>query len=651
MHFQILKLILWSKAGHQPRIVEFEPGTANVISGASKTGKSAVIPIIDYCLASSKCSIPVGTIREACSWFGILIDTLEGQKLLARREPGDARQTGDMMLLEAEQLELSQEEPVKNTTTDTVKRMLDRLAGLSTLALETETDAGFQSRVSFRDLMAFTFQPQYIVANPAVLFFNADTTEHREKLKAIFPYVIGALTSQMLAAKWEIDRLQRLLRRRESELSLTRASVRSWQRETQAWIRQAIELGLLPAATGIPEEWADIVDLLRRAAQADSRNAFATAASIEPTLAALEQLRSAEETTAATLSQRRQRLNEIQKLIASSLSYGSAIQIQRDRLDLSKWLQGLADDSNDPLVALGGGGREKLDTLARALTGVEIQLRSQPTLSDAFDKERIKLRGQVEEAATSLSAVRQEMQLLERRSEEVRAEIYRSDRIERFLGRLEQALETYDRTTEDSALKTEVADLKASIDELRGIYSETQVRQRTRMALRVIENHVAAIIPKLDAEWPDAPIEIIVEDLTIKVVRSDRSDFLWEIGSGANWLAYHVAVMLALQRFFLTEVNHPVPGLLIFDQPSQVYFPRGFDVHSSKAGRTLDEDVSAIRLAFKAVGQEIVRTKGRLQIIILDHVGPDVWGDIPGVTLAQEWRNNDKLVPSAWLSA
>src|SRR3954449_11512033 len=100
MRFQILKLILWSKAGHSPRVVDFEPGMVNVISGASKTGKSAVIPIIDYCLGSGKCSIPVGTIREACSWFGIVIQTLEGQKLLARREPGEARQTGDMLLIE-----------------------------------------------------------------------------------------------------------------------------------------------------------------------------------------------------------------------------------------------------------------------------------------------------------------------------------------------------------------------------------------------------------------------------------------------------------------------------------------------------------------------------------------------------------------------
>src|SRR5471032_524032 len=103
MYFQILKVILWPRrTDTPPRIVEFEPGIVNVISGASKTGKSAVIPIIDYCLGSGKCRIPVGTIRNACSWFGVVIETLEGQKLLARREPGEAQQTGEMYVLEGE---------------------------------------------------------------------------------------------------------------------------------------------------------------------------------------------------------------------------------------------------------------------------------------------------------------------------------------------------------------------------------------------------------------------------------------------------------------------------------------------------------------------------------------------------------------------
>ena len=305
MHFQILKVILWPKAGHAPRVVDFEPGMVNVISGASKTGKSAVIPIIDYCLASGKCSIPVGIIRQACSWFGIVIETMEGQKLLARREPGDARQTGDMFLLEGERVVVPEKEPEKNSTADEVKRMLDSLAGLSQLGMDPDSESGFQSRVSFRDLVAFTFQPQYIVANPMVLFFNADTTDHREKLKAIFPYVLGALTPEMLATGWEIDRLTKELRRKEAALLSARTAVRAWQTETQASIRSAIEFGLLPDDTEIPVEWNEVVDLLRRAANANTRDLFATLGSIEPTLQQLNILRQNESDAAAVLADQR----------------------------------------------------------------------------------------------------------------------------------------------------------------------------------------------------------------------------------------------------------------------------------------------------------------------------------------------------------
>ncbi len=650
MHFQILNLVLWSKAGHPPRVVDFKPGIVNVISGASKTGKSAVIPIIDYCLASGKCSIPVGTIRQACSWFGILIQTIEGQKLLARREPGDAKQTGDMMVLEGEAVEIPEDTPVKNSTTDAVKRMLDRLSALSTLDIEPGSEPGFNSRVSFRDLTAFMFQPQYIVANPAVLYFNADTTEHREKLKAIFPYVLGALTTDMLAAKWEIDKLQRQLRRKETELSAMRSSVRTWQVEAQGWIKQAIELGLIAQDTAIPSDWADLLELLRAVAGTNSREAQPTVTSIEATLIELQTLRESERNAAAELAEHRQRLNEIQRLIQSSNSYGSAMQIQRERLDVATWIETLADRSSDPLVALGGGGREKVEALRDALRGVELQLRSQPSLSDAFDRERLRLRGAVENGTAALSAIRQEMVLLERRSVEVRAATYRSDRIERFLGRLEQVLQFYEQTDDDSQLPSEIDALRGLLSEQRRIYSEGQVRQKQAAALKIVENYAAVIIPELDAEWPESPIEISVDDLTIRVVHTDRSDYLWEIGSGANWLAYHVAVMLALQRFFLTDIGHPVPGLIVFDQPSQVYFPRGFETeHVSERGRTRDQDILAIRAVFEALGTEVVRAAGRMQIIVLDHAGPDVWGDIPGVALIQEWRGNDKLVPLDWL--
>jgi hypothetical protein len=88
MHFQLLELILWRRGAPGRRTVAFHEGTVNVISGASKTSKSAVLPIIDYCLGSDRCAIPVGTIRENCEWFGVLVHTTEGRKLFARMEPG-----------------------------------------------------------------------------------------------------------------------------------------------------------------------------------------------------------------------------------------------------------------------------------------------------------------------------------------------------------------------------------------------------------------------------------------------------------------------------------------------------------------------------------------------------------------------------------
>ena len=67
-----------------------------------------------------------------------------------------------------------------------MKRLLDDLAGLSKLDFTGGDDsAGFDGRPSFRDLAAFTFQPQNIVANPDVLFFKTNTYEHREKLRKI----------------------------------------------------------------------------------------------------------------------------------------------------------------------------------------------------------------------------------------------------------------------------------------------------------------------------------------------------------------------------------------------------------------------------------------------------------------------------------
>ncbi len=84
-NIQIEKVILWSK-GEEVKIekIDFATGKLNIIYGASQTGKSAIIPIIDYCLCSTENKIPVGVIRNKCSWFGIKLKIDDSEIIIAR---------------------------------------------------------------------------------------------------------------------------------------------------------------------------------------------------------------------------------------------------------------------------------------------------------------------------------------------------------------------------------------------------------------------------------------------------------------------------------------------------------------------------------------------------------------------------------------
>jgi uncharacterized protein YqgV (UPF0045/DUF77 family) len=329
--------------------------------------------------------------------------------------------------------------------------------------------------------------------------------------------------------------------------------------------------------------------------------------------------------------------------------YGDALYVQRDRLNISKWIRTLSEDRRDSISALVPEAEHHLDELCNALSGLELEVQAQTTISDRLDKEQLRLRTLAEGNIARLNQVRAQILELERRSEEARTQAYRADSIERYLGRLEQALKLYERSGEDAELRQKVEQLSAQIGEIRSRISEQQIAVRIRNALTTIEGIAGQIIPTLDAEWPDASISLSIPDLTLKVVQGTRDDYLWEIGSGANWLAYHVSVSLAFQRFFLQEPHHAAPSLLVYDQPSQVYFPQSPRTKDTGEVEWQDEDIIAVRKIFEAVSRETRRAKSRLQVILLDHADEKVWGDIDNVVLVEEWREGKKLVPLQWL--
>jgi hypothetical protein len=162
-------------------------------------------------------------------------------------------------------------------------------------------------------------------------------------------------------------------------------------------------------------------------------------------------------------------------------------------------------------------------------------------------------------------------------------------------------------------------------------------------------------LPSLDTEYPDAPITLLDKDLTITVNNGTREDFLWEIGSGANWVSYHVAVTLALHQHFSTLEQSPVPNYIIYDQPSQVYFPSKLStvkVDDSKENvdpDLLDEDLQQVQKIFNVFSEAIEKTGNNLQVIVLDHAPSNLVKKLSNGNLVEEWREGIKLVPVEWL--
>ena len=156
MKFQLLNLIIWPKNSvFSPRVIKFEMGKVNVITGASRTGKSAIIPIIDYCLAASDCFIPIDTIRDHAAWYGVIFQTNEDQILIARKVPSGNKESDEFYLRRGSALSIPHKLNKANEKADGIKHILNALAGVPYVGLGSEDDTkNYGARLGFRDLMA-----------------------------------------------------------------------------------------------------------------------------------------------------------------------------------------------------------------------------------------------------------------------------------------------------------------------------------------------------------------------------------------------------------------------------------------------------------------------------------------------------------------
>jgi hypothetical protein len=657
MKFSINSLILWPRNRELGiRTVPFAHGKVNILTGASKTGKSAIIPIIDYCLGSGNCTIPVGIIRDTCEWFGVLFDLDDEQMLLCRKEPGSQKQTNEMYLLRDKEITVPDAIDANNITSDQVKNTLNELFQLPFSPTDTSQTDGFSGRPSYRDLIAFNFQPQNVIANNRVLFYGIEEMKHKNKLVAIFPFVLGAETADTLAARQEKDRLEKDKERIERELASIKKVAESWKQDVLSWLSQSRELGLTEFAVSEDTGFSAQVEELRKIVASNDMSGSIIASNLRDTSEELLVLRKKEQELSQTLSIAKHRYQTMSDLAESKKKYEKSLSVQKDRLDISGWLRSLAQSEKCPICGESHSGENKeLSELCEAMTEIEREAGIVQGISLSFDREFNIVKEEIDDLVEQLSAIRRRIV-----DESTRAQInadtqYTLAGVARFIGRMEFAIKTYERIGVDGELESKLSELKLRIDELNKQLGEFARKKRIESALAYIQNEVNNIVKHLDTEYPDDLIEFDHKNLTIKIkTRDGRENYLWEIGSASNWLSYHLAVSLAFQKFFQERNGVSVPNFLIFDQPSQVYFPqRGIPEGTTAeqdANSIRDEDKEAVKKIFAELANYLRTVKSELQVIVMEHADEDIWGEYDKVSLVERWRDGNKLVPQSWIT-
>ncbi|MET4257542.1 phage shock protein A [Bradyrhizobium sp. S3.12.5] len=664
MKLFIRAVIIWPEdPNHDPRRVPFDIEKVSIVTGWSSTGKSAIVDIINYVLGSGTCSIPVGYIRDLASWYGLEIETDAGPMRIARPKPAARQVSEDIWLQQGGDTESPlPRRPTMTTNVARLKAMFDAMSGLSNLGMVPE---GEQSRASFRDMASFNLLPQHIVANPYTLLFKADSLSHRTKLQHVLPLAMGIVTNEDLVRIHRLRLLRDELRQIETELRARRDAIDNWKANARGAFYRAQELSLLPAGEP-PESLQVLIGLLQRVVDAGGRT-IAASGRVTAAVERLEDIRRREEELDTRIGTDRRRLRKLKSLARSVFDYNEILQEQTTSVIGVGWFK--AQTHEEACVLCGSdtdAAKQALADLEEPIAELSSLAASAASTKPMVDRDIIETQETLLRHERDLLSLRQTREAFETEVDREQGRSQSLESVYRFIGSTEQALKMLGEVESEGGLTDRAEALRKEIAGLNAQANELDRQSRAERVHNQISNYIPKFIEAMGVAGAEGKPILDERELNIKFERegTTRPDYLWEIGSGENWMAYHLAALLALQGVFLARSGaNPVPSFLVIDQPSQVYFPSDtfdqFVSGDSPAGQDRRHkrrrhltDIESTNRIFSSLARAHRKFEGRLQIIVLDHADKNAWGDVEGVVGVTNWRDDeDFLIPTAWIPA
>ncbi|GAA6139688.1 DUF3732 domain-containing protein [Arenicella sp. 4NH20-0111] len=642
---QIKNIVLYNNTGDYREIL-FKLNSLNIITGKSRTGKSAIINIIDYCLGRSTFNVFDGVNRDVISWYAVTYQFKNKQILVAKKPPKNSyTSNSESCILISEDVGIPELETLTvNTNDEGVRNQIEREIGLSeNLTFRTETTETAY-RANLKHTKSFLFQEQGEIANKKILFHRQDESFLDQAIKDTFPFFLGAMDSERLSKLSVLGDKKKELKRLNSNLKQLESIINQSNDRAIQLLHEASNFGLVGQELISSElEFEKCVGLLERCStwtpseiQRYSKDELYL---LQSNLTDLrkEQVECNEKIMQATLFKKHRSAH--------------AESVDEHKIRLSPI--GLFDPSKEASCPV--CGNQEPESATRFIQ-IEEALKTTSDQLDALNQSNPMLQDYISDLSTKENGIQVQIDDLEGKITAIidsrKENLVIKDReahISRVLGRISLFLESVKETKPDSKLLQNIENLKHEIGVLESELNAESVRDRLQSALNVVGGYMTEYARNMQLEYSDSLYRLDIPRLTVYADSPQGGVPMLRQGSGENWLGCHVITLLALHRYF-SEQRSPVPSFLILDQPSQVHFPdlSSYKQLEGEIAEYADTDMQEVIKLFRLFFSYCEEAKNGFQIIVTEHANVDKdW--FQSALVEEPWRGNKALIPYEWL--
>ncbi len=641
---QLDALVLYNRSGKE-RVIRFNPGKLNIISGESGTGKTSIINILRFLLGGDSPHAAIGPISKTVQWYGLLAHVNETSFYIARPAPNHGSTTTLAVLLVGE-------DSIPDMSTLSINAnstdLIEYLGGLIGIGDNLHVPADGQTRLplaaNLRHSLYYCFQGQGEIANPDILFHHQNRDFQKQAIRDSLPYFLGAQGLDAMRKREELTALRRDIRSRSIKIGTARAALTLGVGRAAGLISEARSCGLLDV-TDTPTAPNEAMDLLKRI--------LTTLPTTEMDFGELDE-------TEQLVRRKRHLRNQIREINDNLRGLDDFANVGNDyNQELNEHRVRLAsiglipdtevENPSCPLCRNSIAASPERDAIVRNLGRVEHRLelakRDQPRIEKARSvliAQRDNLRADLSDADEALDSLARtdEAQLAERGDWEQQSFV--KGKISQYL-----ATATIDGDDTIDLMERELTELQRWAEDLADELDPETLRSAVASLLAIVARNMTSMAQTLQLEHSKHGVRIDPQRLTVVADTPQGPAYMdaGEIGSGMSWVGYHLVTYLALHDFFIAN-HRPVPGFIVIDQPSQAFFPRDRETGGELSELT-DTDRENTRKLYKLMHDTVQSQEGRLQIIAFDHA--DFTDDWFRDSVIEIWRSGEALIPRTWI--